>query len=379
LVREIKVLMFTPSFLPLTGGMEVKIYEISRWLVEHGNEVFLMTIRRGKSPRKEIRDGIKIERFVLTGPFAMFRVIQLILAKKIDVVHVHWSKWKTGLLAVLVSKMAGKPVMLGLAGDDVYTPADPHRRPGFFYMYVVRMADLLVTTSQDLKRRAIEKGFPRNAVAVPQGIDTKKFNPTVSRTDIRESLGWSRNTIVMVAARLIERKGVTYLIDAFAHVLKKRPETRLMIAGEGPEKETLEKKVKNLGLSQAVVFLGIIPYRKVPAYYAACDIFVHIPTYEAMPHVIYEAMATSKPVVASRVGGIIEVIEHGKDGLLVEPRKPIETAEAILRLIENKRLARATGQAALEKIRRSYTWDIIAGRYLRLYRRIASHQQSTVQ
>jgi len=372
LVREIRILMFTPSFLPLTGGMEVKIYEISRWLVEHGNQVFLMTIRRGRSPRRENLDGILIERFVLTGPFAMPRLIQLILTKKIDVVHVHWSRWKTGLLAVLATKLTGKPVMLGLAGDDVYTPADPERRPGLIYMRIVKTADLLVTTSEDLKRRAVGKGFPRNAVAIPQGIDTEKFNPRVSGRTVRERLGWQENPIVMAAARLIERKGVAYLVDAFPSVLRRIPEARLMVAGEGPERRRLEAKAEALGLSGSVVFLGVIPYREVPAYYAACDVFVHIPTYEAMPHVIYEAMATGKPVVASRVGGIVEVIENGKDGLLVEPSAPSETAEAIVRLIEDRRLARRLGEAALKKIRGRYTWDIIAGHYLRLYRQIHS-------
>ncbi|UCD72549.1 MAG: glycosyltransferase family 4 protein [Candidatus Bathyarchaeota archaeon] len=374
---EIKILMFTPSFLPLTGGMEVKIYEISRWLTKHYNEVFLMTIRRGSSPRKERLEGIEIERFILTGPFVIPRLLQFVFAKKIDVVHVHWSKWKTGLLAVLIAKILGKPVILGLAGDDVYTPADPDRRPGFVYMHLVEMADLLVTTSEDLKRRAIEKGFPRNAVAIPQGIDTKKFNPIVSGRNVRETLDWLDNPIVMAAARLIERKGIAYLVDAFAQVLREEPDAKLMIAGEGPERRRLEEKVKRLGLSKSVSFLGIIPYREVSSYYAACDVFVHIPTYEAMPHVIYEAMATGKPVVASRVGGILEVIEHGKDGLLVEPKAPSETAEAILKLIHNRRLAGEVGENALQKIERRYTWDIIAGQYLRLYRYVASHRDET--
>lgn len=365
--------MFTPSFLPLTGGMEVKIYEISRWLAEHCNEVFLMTIRRGTSPRKEILEGIEIERFILTGPFIIPKLLQLVFAKRIDVVHVHWSKWKTGLLAVLIAKIIGKPVILGLAGDDVYTPADPERRPGFIYMHVVEMADLLVTTSEDLKRRAVEKGFPRNAVAIPQGIDTKRFNPMVSGRKVRETLDWLENPIVMAAARLIERKGIAYLVDAFAQVLREEPDAKLMIAGEGPERSRLEEKVRKLGLSKSVSFLGIIPYREVSSYYAACDVFVHIPTYEAMPHVIYEAMATGKPVVTSRVGGILEVIEHEKDGLLVEPKAPNETAKAILKLIRNKRLAEEVRENALQKIERKYTWDIIAGQYLRLYRYVSSH------
>jgi len=350
--------------------MEVKIYETSKWLARHGNKVFLMTIHRGKSPRKEDLDGIEVERFLLTGPLAMPRLLQLILTRKIDVVHVHWSKWRTGLLAVLATKIVGRPVVLGLAGDDIYTPADPERRPGFIYMRIIKMADLLVTTSEDLKRRALEKGFPRNAIAIPQGIDTDRFNPRVSGTAVRERLGWLDDPIVMATARLIERKGVQYLVDAFAHVLRIIPDAKLMIAGEGPERSRLEAKVRTLGLSENVAFLGVIPYREVPAYYAACNIFVHIPTYEAMPHVIYEAMATGKPVIASRVGGIVEVIEDEENGLLVEPKDPKSTAEAILRLIKNRGLGRRIGEAALEKVEREYTWDIIAKRYLELYRHL---------
>jgi len=369
-VGEIRVLMFTPSFLPVTGGMEVKIYEISKWLVDHGNKVFLMTINRGKSLGRENLDGIEIERFLLTGPLIIPRLLQLILTEKIDLVHVHWSKWRTGLLTVLIAKMIGRPVILGLAGDDIYTPADPERKPGFIYMSIIEMADLLVTTSKDLKNRAFEKGFPRNAVAIPQGIDTERFSPKVSGVAIRERLGWHDDPVVMAAARFIERKGVEYLIDAFANVLRSIPNAKLMIAGEGPERGRLEAKVRTLDHSENVAFLGVIPYRDVPAYYAACDVFVHIPTYEAMPHVIYEAMATGKPVVASKVGGIIEVIEDGRDGLLVEPKNPTAAAEAIVNLIRNHKLAKRIGRAALEKIRRRYTWDIIASRYLELYRRL---------
>jgi len=372
LVREIRILMFTPSFLPLTGGMEVKIYEISRWLVQNHNQVFLMTIRRGSSPREEKLDGIRVERFVLTGPFTIPKLLQIIFTEKIDVVHVHWSRWKTGLLAVLVSKICRKPVLLGLAGDDVYTPKEPERRPGFIYMRTVAMADLLVTTSEDLKRRALEKGFPRRAVAIPQGIDTEKFNPSVSGRAVKDRLGWNEKTIIMAAARLIERKGVAYLIEAFHRVLEREPDTRLMIAGEGPERARLEERVESLGLSKTVAFLGVVPYREVPSYYAASDIFVHIPTYEAMPHVIYEAMATGKPVVASKVGGIVEVIEDGKDGLLVEPKDPEGTAEAVIRLIQDRSLGRRLGRAAIDKIEKRYTWDIIANKYLKLYRNLQS-------
>jgi glycosyltransferase involved in cell wall biosynthesis len=360
--------MLTPSFLPLMGGMEVKIYEVSKGLVRRGHQVTLLTIQRDpKTKKHELIQGIDVYRFKLTGLFVLPRFLHLVITRKVSLIHIHFM-WRTGLLCALVGRLLGKPTILGLAGSDVYHPLI---RPKFlspFYLKIVKtIINLLITTSEDLKKKALKNGFPPRIISIPQGVDLERFNFKIEREKAREQLGVTNEPLVLSVAQLIPRKGLTYLIRAVPEVLKSIPNVKFIIAGEGPEHPKLEEEIKQLGVGNAVKLLGGASYDMVPRLYAAADVFVLPTLYDAMPHAIYEAMAMAKPVIATRVGGIPEVINNGSDGLLVEAMKPDEIAKAIITLLKNRELTIRLGENALKKIKNMYTWEKIVQRYEQVY------------
>jgi len=367
-MRKLSILMLTPSFLPLMGGMEVKIYEVSKGLVRRGHQVTLLTIQRDpKTKKHELIQGIDVYRFKLTGLFVLPRFLHLVITRKVSLIHIHFM-WRTGLLCALVGRLLGKPTILGLAGSDVYHPLI---RPKFlspFYLKIVKtIINLLITTSEDLKKKALKNGFPPRIISIPQGVDLERFNFKIEREKAREQLGVTNEPLVLSVAQLIPRKGLTYLIRAVPEVLKSIPNVKFIIAGEGPEHPKLEEEIKQLGVGNAVKLLGGASYDMVPRLYAAADVFVLPTLYDAMPHAIYEAMAMAKPVIATRVGGIPEVINNGSDGLLVEAMKPDEIAKAIITLLKNRELTIRLGENALKKIKNMYTWEKIVQRYEQVY------------
>jgi len=368
-MRKLSILMLTPSFLPLMGGMEVKIYEVSKGLVKRGHQVALLTIQReSKTPKYESIHGIDVYRFKLTGLFVLPRFLHLMITRKVSLIHIHFM-WRTGLLCALVGRLLGKPTVLGLAGSDVYHPLIHPKFLSPFYLKVVKtIINLLTTTSEDLKKRALKKGFPPRIVAIPQGVDLERFDSNIKGEETRRQLGVSKESIVLSVAQLIPRKGLIYLIRAVPEVLKSVPNVKFIIAGEGPERPKLEEEIKQLGVGNAVRLVGGAPYDMVPKFYAATDVFVLPTLYDAMPHAVYEAMAMEKPVVATRVGGIPEVIENGSDGLLVDSMKPDEIAKAIITLLKNRELATRLGKNALKKIKEGYTWEKIVQQYEQAYK-----------
>ncbi len=357
-MRPLKILMFTPSFLPFLGGMETKVYETSRWLIKRGHAVSVMTIRRGNTRSHELIDGIEVLRFKLTGPFAMPRLLQKIATERIDVVHVHWI-WKTGLLAMLLSKAAARNVVLGLAGSDIHNPTANQEAIPNVYMKVIKTADLLVTTSEDLRQKALEKGFREPIVSIPQGVDLQDFNFEIRGKEVRQMLGLGEEPLVLSVARLVPIKGLIRLIGAVPEVLNRIPSAKFVIVGDGPEREFLERQVELLGIKNSVWFVGKVPYQVMPKFYAAADLFVHVPIYDAMPHVVFEAMAMKKPVIVSRVGGIKEIIEDGVDGAFTSTGEPQELSAKIVELLSDEKKREAIGAKAHKKIEEQYTWDAI--------------------
>lgn len=365
-MHPLKVIMFTPSFLPFLGGMEIKVYETSRWLIKRGHRVCVMTIRRGDTQSHELMDGIEVFRFKLTGPFALPRLLQKMVTDGIDIVHVHWI-WKTGLLAMLLSKAVSRRVVLGLAGSDIHNPTVPSSDISEAYMMVIRTADLLITTSEDLKEKALERRFPQPIVSIPQGIDLQNFHHEIQGREIRKTLGIGNAPLVLSVARLVPIKGLVQFIRTIPRVLNKIPDTKFVIVGDGPERKNLESEAELLKIRNSIFFTGRVPYQLMPKFYSAADLFVHVPIYDAMPHVVFEAMAMKKPVIVSTVGGITEIVKEGVDGIFTPLGNPAELSDKIIGLLLDRKRREEIGIRAYEKIKNQYTWDAIGRQLERHY------------
>jgi glycosyltransferase involved in cell wall biosynthesis len=155
-----------------------------------------------------------------------------------------------------------------------------------------------------------------------------------------------------VVANFYKTKGLEYFIDAAAIVAKKIPEVRFIIVGEGKLRPKLEKQIKNLGLQNKITLTGF--REDALEILATMDIFVLSSLKEGLPFSLLEAGALGKPIVATRVGGVPEIIDHNQNGLLVPPAEAKTLAEAIITLLQNKKMVETFGQKIKEKVFRDF-------------------------
>ena len=203
--------------------------------------------------------------------------------------------------------------------------------------FVLTEADQVITVSRFNAEKLLSLGVPSSKLhVIPNGYDEKLFK-SIPIYKAREILGIPLNKkILLSVGNLVDVKGHTYLIDAMSYVLKKRNDVILLIVGSGVLRENLEKKARDLGLNEKILFVGGRKHHEIPFWMNSCDLFVLPSLSEGFPTVIPEAMACGKPVIASRVGGVPEIISNSDVGILVNPKEPEILAVAILEMLEKK-------------------------------------------
>jgi glycogen(starch) synthase len=191
---------------------------------------------------------------------------------------------------------------------------------------------------------------------VGNGVNLDEFNSTLKYQHQRP--------YVLSVGRFVQKKGFDILIQAFAKVTGKHPEVDLIIAGDGEELNRCKSLALQLGLNQKVFFLGAVDHQTVVELLLQCEIFVLPSRREPFGLVILEAMAAGKPVVATRVGGVPEIVSHLENGLLVEPDSPEELSKATCLLLDDPELGYDLARAGYELLKRHFTWQEVAERYI---------------
>lgn len=225
--------------------------------------------------------------------------------------------------------------------------------------------DLFISPSTPLKEALLRGGF-KNVHYLPNFISHDLAHHETFA-------GKDEEKIILYVGRLGREKGVHNLITAAKEIFKSHPETKLVIVGTGREKENLEKESKELNIDENVIFKGYTDDIKelyIKSYLVA------IPSIwmENCPLVALEAMASGKAIVASRIGGLTDIVENEKTGLLVTPNNTKELADAIIRLLENPSLTLQMGQAARERSAQ-YNFDIYLSKLIELYEKTLHEKQ----
>lgn len=224
-------------------------------------------------------------------------------------------------------------------------------------MKALRFADAVVAVSGGYAENLLSLGVRAESIhVVPNAINAARMGRHVaSAADKRSELGFRNgNILIGTAGRLSPEKAQADLIDAFAALQQKFPQAHLLVAGEGPCRNELEAQAAKQSLKN-VHFLGF--RNDMDALMCALDLFVLPSHTEGLPNVILEAFAAAKPVVATRVGGVPEVVEEGVSGLLVPPRKPDLLADAIVKMLSDPPRMKAMGQAGYERVKRDFTFE----------------------
>lgn len=238
----------------------------------------------------------------------------------------------------------------------------------FFLLQINRLTAFLskkiIFNSQEVVPFAMaHEGVKENQVEViPNGCNLPSLNTAAVRTEIRYELGVNSDTNILgCVSRLHPQKGLFYLISAFSDLIKKKPDSQLWILGDGPLRKELENKVKKLGIEKNVNFWG--DSSNVQEFLCAIDVFVHPSLFEGMPNAVLEAMGAGKPVIASAVDGVNEVIIDGESGFLVEPKDINGLAIKMLEVLQTPGKWKEIGNQAREYVKTNHSVEKMVAKY----------------
>jgi glycosyltransferase involved in cell wall biosynthesis len=379
--------MFAPALSPWSlGGVAEHAYQLSKQLVQLGCEVHVVCRHVKGRGRHEVVDGIQVHYLVPNrGPQWLFLLKKSVLNDlskqwKFDLFHGHgpcaaFTETKKPLLTTLHGTSAdeAKEVLLDLVDMPrlgiwnlnayfLHALAVPSTYlPAFFLKRAVRRATRIIAVSQFVKRQAqnIFGVAPQKVEVIYNGA--KRSDTFLSDEDEAEP-------IILYVGYLGVRKGLPYLISAISMVLRKNAKARAVIVGNGSLKPLCQSMAGKLGISSRITFTGAVTEEAKRDWYRKATLCVIPSTYDPSPIVAFEALAAGKPVVASNVGGLPEVIHNKVNGLLVPPRNPEEIAGAVNEILSNGELASTMGKNASQIIEREYTWEHAARKTLNTYR-----------
>lgn len=238
-------------------------------------------------------------------------------------------------------------------------------------MKYTKNIDVIIAVSRGIKKVLVNGGIDPSLVKViPDGIDYTPFEEARYSQYLRRELDFGpEDFLVGIVAHLADHKGHKYLIRATEILKEKAPRIRVIIVGEGPLRMELDRLVKQTHVEDMVFFLGF--RNDVPQILASLDLFVLSSYLEGMGSSILDAMASRLPVVATRTGGIPEVVMNGETGLLVPPRSPAALAKAILKIYEDRELGSRLGQKGYEVVHQKFSAEAMAAKVIQEYERIA--------
>lgn len=288
---------------------------------------------------------------------------------KVDVIHAHWLL-PQGLIVVLACKLTRRapPVLVTSHGADLFALRGIW--PNVLKRFVARNVDMFTVVSEAMRPELARIGACMGKVRVrPMGVDLSgAFKPdsSVERAD---------NELLFVG-RLVEKKGLRYLIDAMPEVLKSRPDVRLSVVGFGPERTRLENQASSLGLKENIQFVGALPQASLPAYYRRATVFV-APFIEAesgdqegLGLVAVEAAGCACPVIVGDVPGAHGLLDPSC-AKFVQPKNTSEFAAVIIEVLNDRAGREQRASRARERVLKAIDWNVVSNGYAELIGNIA--------
>jgi glycosyltransferase involved in cell wall biosynthesis len=307
--------------------------------------------------------------YVLSG---MIAAIALCRRERFDVLHVQWP-FPHALWGIIAGRLFGIPMVYTFHGAEVLLG----QRFGFvnaFLRWALKFAGAVTCNSSYTAAKVRQLGAAQVEV-LPYGASVN------TRSIVKvDRVHWMGRNVLFVG-RLIPRKGLQYLIEALA-LIDRTLGCRLQIVGDGPEGESCRVLAERIGVLDRIDFLGFVPNEGLEALYAQADAFV-LPSIvdkngdtEGLGVVLIEAMSFGTPVIASAVGGIVDVVRHDQTGLLVAEKSPRELADAITRILNDQPFADRLAAAAHTHVAEYFNWDRITDRLEDVYGRARDLQMS---
>lgn len=394
--RPLRVLLLTETFHPEIGGGEGQARLLASALAQRGHGVTIVTRRsRRELPPDRVEDGIRVVRIGPAGAgrwkkwgLALSGLRPLArLGGEAHVIFVSGFRI-LGMPAVFAARRMGRVCVLKadspgeLSGEFFRAGlARLHLEPGSAAVRtlvgwrnaLLRRADAFVAISGEIAEELTAHGVrPDRVHRIPNGVDTRRFRPADEgeREALRRRLGLPAGRLAVYTGRLVSYKGLPLLLEVWRALREGGTEATLVLVGAGGAdmhgcEGQLRDTVQEHGLGGSVIFTGAV--EEVELYLRAADVFVFPTEIEAFGVSLVEAMACGLPAVATRVGGIRDFLEDGRNGLVVDPSDFGQLRGALGRLLAGGEAAEALGRSARETVLRRFSADAVAEGYLRLF------------
>jgi glycosyltransferase involved in cell wall biosynthesis len=323
-------------------------------------------------PHIHILEEVSVRNVLISMAFSLGCLRLLVRHRhRYDLVHFHGASIPL-FLCLPALKLLGKKVIAKVAAANLGTEAGALRGrywgAGTLLAHLMRGVDAFVAISDEIREGLLRDGVaPEKIHRLDNFVDTETFHPPApgEQERLKAEFGYAGKTLALCAGRLVQRKGLDYLLQAWARVSPAYPEARLLILGEGPLRENLEALSRHLGVADSVAFRGGV--LNVPEYLRAADLFVLPSLQEGMPNALLEAMGSGLACAATAIGGVLDVVEHGTSGLLCHSGDPEELSAVLERCLADGGLRRRLGHRAWKTIHESFSQNQRAADYLRLY------------
>lgn len=375
-----KIALLSEKYTPDFGGLAISTGRLARLLAAAGHavRVFAPTLNLPPSEKRTLpSSGVDVTRFgarkrvddTLADWFEL--IVEEHRRDPFDILHAYFLP-QAGFVAAYAGKYLGTPSVVSIRGNDIERAAfDPAKFS--HVMYALQHASAVTTNASTLARKA--KAFvEREIFLIPNGIDTELFKSMARNETLAEMLGLGgktkeeRSAVIGFAGELREKKGLRALLSGYAQAAKSRPAS-LLIVGEvrdGEDKKFFDE-FKSANSQLPITVTGPVPHEDIPAYYALMDVLVHPSLRDGMPNAALEAMACGLPVIATPVGGILDALEDGENGVLVNVNDAAALAGKIVELLDDPQKRAGLGQRARETVVEKFGLEAELRANLRVY------------
>jgi glycosyltransferase involved in cell wall biosynthesis len=371
------VVMLMRQFYPRTGGYQNQALRLAGALVKRHIAICVVTQRHGTLSSYEVYQQIPIHRVFAfpTGHLASASYLVssfLWMVRNRHTFHIiHANRSSSGLVAGLIGFVLRKRVLYKLTrGDEIEVKGFRTTWLGRLKVECLkRTVGKFVAITEEIEESLKQIGIPaKKLVKIANGITLDDFSQSYNKEQVKAEIGWpGETTLVTFVGRLVPAKGVDWLFEVWQHVARQHRQARLLIVGDGPERTALEVKVQDLGIKDAVAFVG--RQTDVFKFLAASDVFVLPSRQEGTSNALLEAMAQSLPVVVADdlLGGNRGVVNDQQDGYVIKFGDSEAFVETLCKLLENAGLRREMGRRARKKIEEEFSIESVADRYCELY------------
>jgi len=379
----------TPSF----------IYEWSKRLQEIGFEIVVLAPSHFGAKRFEIMDGMKVYRFPYFYPAKyqklaygggilpslkesnlakiqvplfflseLYYALKLVRKENVDTIQSHWLI-PGGLIGAICKKVYGKKhisteLAAGLAALEIL----PFKKE--IFKFIIRNSDRLTVLSTYIRDKLLclegSEILKKKIVIIPLGIDLNLYKQNNNKLLLKKKYNIKSKNVILFIGRIVEKKGVQYLIKAMPKILPKYPDTELIICGDGPLRTELENLTMNMDLGNCIRFAGYVSNENIKIEYLSLSDILVVPSIltknkdtEGLGVVILEGLATGTAVIASDIGGITDIINDGFNGFLVKPESSEDIEQKVVKILQDEMLKRKFKENGLRTVQEKFSWNIV--------------------